>query len=511
MVRLPEPLHRAGAGRVVAGAGARRPPLGRAPRGPRVRRRGGRLAGPGDALRRAGRPRARRRGRRRGDARRRRSACGTRRAATRGPARRTADVVRSGGTLDVVVVRRARGSWRGSTAARARVRAPHRRDASPPTSRPWRARSSSARAISRRTTTAPSAPAGSRTCSPCRGCTSCSCSRIAVRALEGALVRVERPRRARSTWGASRPPSACRWRGSTPSSRAPAARRCAPRGWRPRCSSRAPSGGAPTRRARSGCRSAAMALRRSARRVRPVVPAVGRRDRGPARVRDARCRERGSRRGSREAARVPVAPRRGDDARRVRAVRADPRALRADRAARRRPREPRSRCRSARPSRCRSASCTRCSRAWPAAERGCARRGDRRARPRAGDGARRSRRRRSRARPAAHVVAARRARRGRSRRPSLGPRGAASSAPVTVGAAPAARAGRAPGRRAARRPPGDVPRRRAGGLGHRRPARRRGDGRRRRGPRRQPHRRRHARPRAGAARAPPGRRRGRSS
>ena len=80
--------------------------------------------------------------------------------------------------------------------------------ASTPPSMPWWARwpgrSCSARAISRPTTTAPSGPAGSRTCSPSPGCTSCSSSRwryTSSRARSAASS--ESPRG--STWAASRP------------------------------------------------------------------------------------------------------------------------------------------------------------------------------------------------------------------------------------------------------------------------------------------------------------------
>ena len=461
----------------------------------------GRVARPRDPLRRPGRPRARRRGRRRRDAGR--AAAPVERGRRRpeaGEAHR--GVVRSGGTLDVVVrAARRRACSRGSTArapaCAARIDATF---AARLGAHGARARARRERPRAGRRPRLPRERAR-RTCSPCRACTSCSSWPSRSRALRGA-ARARRGRSPRgSTWGASRRrigmPVA--WVYAEFAGAGGSTVRAA---WMVTAVLLARALGRRTDATRAfGLSLVAMALARSARRVRRVVPAVGRRrPRGssPSRARSARA-ARGARRprGSRRR------PRRGDDARGDHPVRADPRALRADR--------------------CRSAASLANLLAVPVGETvalplclvhallavvarggaGCARRGVGRARARA---------RRSRA---------------ASRCPALtsdippptswqlavlavGARGvaccgvaAARRGAVVARAAPRARAGARRGGRAARASCARRSSTSAKATRPRRFARRRGDARRRRRPRRQPDRRGRARRRAGAPRAAP--------
>ena len=248
-------MHGAGAGRLVAGARPGHPALGRAARRARVRRRARRLAGTGHALRRPD-------DLARGDeadvvATLGRAAAPVERVERRpaalggAPGRRCARAGRW--TSSSCDAPRGCSAWidRDAGARPRRGSTPRSRR----TSGRWRARSSSARAISRRTTTGRSARAGCRTCWPCPGCTWCSCWRSSVRTLEGLLVRVEVARGAARRRARRAAHRRARWRGCTRSWPGPAARRCARRGWRRPSCSRARWDGAPTRRARSGSRS----------------------------------------------------------------------------------------------------------------------------------------------------------------------------------------------------------------------------------------------------------------
>ena len=345
-------------------------------------------------------------------------------------------VTRSGGALDVRVVRAARASLAWIDRARAHVRA--RIDATFPAdtgahgarARPRRDRTSRAdddRASGR---------AGSSHLLAVSGMHLVLVLALAVRTLEARRSCAWRRSPRGSTSGASRRPSACplawvyaelRGRG-----RLDGARRVDGDGGAAR---RAPSAGARTRRARSGCRSWRMALRRPARRVRPVVPALGGGDGGAPRVRAA-PRRRASRATRPRAARRRVARSAATTLAATHPVRAHPRALRADAAARGRPREPRGGPGRASSPRCRCASCTRCSAAGPSAERGCA--------------LRRVGRARARARHRARGFAIARAHGRRFRRRRAGSSRALASPSLAVVVARAGARGAAPARRSRR-------------------------------------------------------------